>query len=49
MRMGFEIWEQYRDEFPVAKNLVYLNHAAVSPLCRRSADAMRWLSTDAEQ
>ena len=47
--MGFEIWEQYRDDFPVAQKLVYLNHAAVSPLCRRSADAMRWLATDAEQ
>ena len=47
--MGFEIWEQYRDDFPVARNLVYLNHAAVSPLCRRAADAMRSLATDAEQ
>jgi cysteine desulfurase/selenocysteine lyase len=49
MGMGFEIWEQYRDEFPVTQNLVYLNHAAVSPLCRRAADAMRSLATDAEQ
>jgi len=47
--MGFEIWEQYRNEFPVTQNLVYLNHAAVSPLCRRAADAMRSLATDAEQ
>lgn len=47
--MGFEIWEQYRDEFPVAQKLVYLNHAAVSPVCRRAADAMRWLATDAEE
>src|SRR6478736_5317960 len=28
-------------EFPVRKNLVYLNHAAVAPLPARVADAMR--------
>lgn len=35
-----------RDEFPVCRNLIYLNHAAVSPLSRRAADAMRGLIDD---
>src|ERR1017187_3219880 len=42
MIMGFEtiaksqeeLWLQYADRFPVRQRLVYLNHAAVSPLCR---------------
>lgn len=38
---------RYRDEFPSASHLVYLNHAAVAPLCRRAADAMTWLTRDA--
>lgn len=42
-----EVWEQYRDEFPVTKNLIYLNHAAVAPLPRRSAVAMQDLAQDA--
>src|SRR5689334_21366218 len=41
--------ELYRDEFPVTKELIYLNHAAVAPLCRRSAEAMKWLAEDALQ
>jgi selenocysteine lyase/cysteine desulfurase len=49
--MGFDqsFWERYRSGFPVARHLVYLNHAAVSPLCRPAAEAMRWLATDAEE
>jgi selenocysteine lyase/cysteine desulfurase len=52
--MGFDKLEnglaaRYRDEFPVTKELIYLNHAAVSPLCRRAADAIRWLADDASQ
>lgn len=39
--------EVYRDEFPVTSQLIYLNHAAVAPLCRRSADAMRNFAEDA--
>ena len=39
--------QQYRDEFPVTQELIYLNHAAVAPLCRRAADAMRSLADDA--
>jgi cysteine desulfurase/selenocysteine lyase len=42
-----ELWECYRDQFPVTKNLVYLNHAAVSPLSRRCAEAMQGLAQDA--
>ncbi len=55
MIMGFEtvaksqdeLWLQYADEFPVRQRLVYLNHAAVSPLCRPAAEAMRWMAADA--
>ncbi|MFN0100509.1 MAG: aminotransferase class V-fold PLP-dependent enzyme [Bryobacteraceae bacterium] len=52
--MGFEIvdeslWERHRADFPVANNLIYLNHAAVSPVCKAAADAMRWLAKDAEE
>lgn len=42
-----ELWEQYADQFPVRERLVYLNHAAVAPLCRRSAEAMQHLAADA--
>jgi selenocysteine lyase/cysteine desulfurase len=41
-----ELWLQYADHFPVRKNLVYLNHAAVSPLCRPAAEAMQGLAAD---
>ena len=44
--MGFDI-SRHRCEFPVADNLVYLNHAAVAPLCRRASEAMKALSDDA--
>ncbi len=56
--MGFEkvadlappaLHARYRDQFPVTQNVIYLNHAAVSPLPRAVADAMRGLATDAEQ
>jgi selenocysteine lyase/cysteine desulfurase len=40
------LWERYAAEFPVRERLVYLNHAAVSPLSRRSADAMKHLADD---
>ncbi len=42
-----EIWQKWQQEFPVAQRLTYLNHAAVAPLCRRSAEAMKWLACDA--
>ncbi len=38
---------RYRDQFPVTENLIYLNHAAVSPLCRPAAEAMRDLASEA--
>jgi selenocysteine lyase/cysteine desulfurase len=41
------IWEQYAEQFPVTKNLIYLNHAAVAPLSRRAAEAMQGLAQDA--
>jgi cysteine desulfurase/selenocysteine lyase len=39
--------EIYRTEFPVTENLVYLNHAAVAPVCKRASDAMKHLADDA--
>ncbi len=42
-----ELWVRYADQFPVRKNLIYLNHAAVSPLCRPAAEAMRQLASEA--
>jgi cysteine desulfurase/selenocysteine lyase len=36
----------YREYFPVTKNLIYLNHAAVAPLVRPAAEAMEWLAKD---
>jgi selenocysteine lyase/cysteine desulfurase len=53
--MGYEtlataavpVWQRYAEEFPVTANLVYLNHAAVAPLVKRSADAMKRLADDA--
>jgi selenocysteine lyase/cysteine desulfurase len=44
--MDLSIQEKYAKEFPVRERLVYLNHAAVSPLCRRAAEAMKWLADD---
>ena len=40
------LWERYADQFPVRERLVYLNHAAVAPLCRPAADAMKALADD---
>ena len=45
--MGFERIEKYRGEFPVRDRLIYLNHAAVAPLSRRAANAMKYLADDA--
>ena len=42
-----QLWEKYREQFPVTKNLVYLNHAGVAPLSRRVAEAMQGLAQDA--
>jgi selenocysteine lyase/cysteine desulfurase len=40
------IWERYADQFPVRDNLIYLNHAAVAPLPRCTADAIRHFADD---
>jgi selenocysteine lyase/cysteine desulfurase len=31
----------YRAEFPITERYIFLSHAAISPTCRRSADAVR--------
>lgn len=36
----------WRHEFPVTERLIYLNHAAVAPLSRRCAEAMKSLADD---
>ena len=41
------LWRVWRDEFPVVDRLVYLNHAAVAPLPRKTAKAMQDLAEDA--
>jgi len=41
------VWEAWRDEFPVTRELVYLHHAGVAPLCRPAAEAMKRQAEDA--
>jgi cysteine desulfurase/selenocysteine lyase len=41
-----ELWRQYADLFPVRQRLIYLNHAAVAPLCRPAAEAMQKMAAD---
>jgi cysteine desulfurase / selenocysteine lyase len=38
--------ERYAHHFPVRSHLIYLNHAAVAPLCKPAADAMKHLADD---
>ncbi len=40
------VWQKYRAQLPVTERLVYLNHAAVAPLCKPAADAMKSLADD---
>ncbi len=40
---------QWRPQFPVTRNSIYLNHAAVAPLSLRSAQAMKDLAGDCLQ
>ena len=42
-----EIWDEYASSFPVRSNVVYLNHAGVSPLCQPAADAMKQFADEA--
>ena len=44
---GLELWKSYAHQFPVRENLIYLNHAAVAPLCKPAADAIKNLADDA--
>ncbi|MDQ2773497.1 MAG: aminotransferase class V-fold PLP-dependent enzyme [Acidobacteriota bacterium] len=49
--MGYENLEEklylrYRDQFPVTRELTYLNHAAVAPLCLAASEAMKGLTDD---
>lgn len=41
------LWREYRNFFPVTGRLIYLNHAAVAPLCRPAAEGMSRLAQDA--
>jgi selenocysteine lyase/cysteine desulfurase len=41
--------DRYRSQFPVTGSLVYMNHAAVSPLSRRVRDAMVGLLDEVHQ
>ncbi|MBZ5580941.1 MAG: aminotransferase class V-fold PLP-dependent enzyme [Acidobacteriia bacterium] len=43
---GQALWRRYAHHFPVRERLIYLNHAAVAPLCRPAADAMKRLADD---
>src|SRR5215813_5377397 len=43
------LWSRYAHQFPVRENLLYLNHAAVAPLPRVTADAIKHLADDALQ
>jgi len=38
--------EEYRSEFPITKNLIWLNHAAIAPLVKPASDAMIRFSED---
>jgi cysteine desulfurase / selenocysteine lyase len=40
------LYARYRDEFPITRELIYVNHAAVAPLSRRAAQAMKDLADD---
>lgn len=42
-------WSALRGLFPVARDLVYLNHAAVAPISTRVADALRRYAEEATQ
>lgn len=40
------LWKTYRELFPVTGRSIYVNHAAVAPLSRLAADAMKQLADD---
>jgi selenocysteine lyase/cysteine desulfurase len=43
------LWERFAGQFPVRERLIYLNHAAVAPLVKPAADAMKHLADDCTQ
>jgi selenocysteine lyase/cysteine desulfurase len=43
------IWERFAHQFPIRERLIYLNHAAVAPLAKPAADAMKQLADDCTQ
>jgi selenocysteine lyase/cysteine desulfurase len=42
-------WEAKREEFPITRNYNFQNHAAIAPVSRRSADALRQYLKHAEE
>lgn len=44
--MGYDNFSNLRAQFPVTESLIYLNHAAVAPLVRPAAEAMKRFSED---
>src|SRR5579862_8183007 len=44
--MTLDNLQEYRDQFPVTQDVIYLNHAAIAPLVKPAADAMQWLAQD---
>jgi cysteine desulfurase/selenocysteine lyase len=43
------LWSRYAGQFPVRNRLIYLNHAAVAPLSKAAAEAMKSLADDCSQ
>src|ERR1019366_1495263 len=43
------LWSRYAGQFPVRNRLIYLNHAAVAPLSKAAAEAMKGLADDCSQ
>ena len=42
-----EIWQKWRNQFPVTETYIYMNHAGVAPLSRRVREAMAGFIEDA--
>ena len=42
-------WNQWRSQFPVTENYIYMNHAGIGPLSVRARDAMREFLNDATE
>lgn len=41
-------WKAIRDEFPITRNYIFMNHAAAAPLSKRAADGVRTYLDHAE-